>query len=185
MRSEPASPARLVPRAPWVRHAGICLLVVLAMLVLMRWWSWAWAPASVIAILYLMYASIEMTERRSRQLREAALAGPRPDTHSALVARERIGSRILATLVLGMLAMSVIVAALVVDSQMLGVGTTMVFGAIVFLGLPAWAAAVGDAMPRWPQASTGRSRQLGSDAAPDAAAGVMSSSTMAPTQRMK
>jgi len=148
MRSEPMPPARPLPRAPWARHAAICVLVALAMLVMMRWWAWAWAPASVIAILYLMYASLEMTERRSRQLRATALTGPRPDTHSTLVARERIGARILATLVLGLLAMAVIVAALVIDSQMLGIGTAMVFGAIVFVGLPAWAAAVGDALPR-------------------------------------
>lgn len=185
VRSEPASPAHVVPRAPWLRHAGICLLVVLAMLVLMRWWAWAWAPASVIAILYLMYASLEMTERRSRALRESAMSGPRPDTHSALVARERIGARILATLVLGLFAIALIVAALVIDSQLLGIGTAMVFGAVVFVGLPAWAAAVGDSLPAQPTDWEGGPRQLGSGGAPDAAAGAMSSSTMAPTHRMK
>ena len=45
------------------------------------------------------------------------------------------------------MGMALIVAAVAIDSHMLGIGTAVTFGAIVFLGLPAWAAAVGDALP--------------------------------------
>ena len=136
------------PHAGWVRHATVCLLIACAMVAVMRWWPWAWAPASIIGILYLMYASIEMAESRSRALREVSVRGPRPDTHSALIARERIGARILATLVIGALAMALIVAALVLDSRTLGLGAAMTFGVVVFVGLPTWAAVVGDSMPQ-------------------------------------
>lgn len=144
-------------RARWARHATVCLLVGCAMIAVMRWWTWAWAPASVIAILYLMYASIEMAEWRSRVLREATVTGPRPDTHSALIARERIGARILSTLLLGAAAMALIVAALVLDLRALGIGTAMAFGMLVFVGWPVWAAIVGDSMPTSARAQ-GRSR---------------------------
>jgi hypothetical protein len=143
----PLASRRLAARSCWGRHALVCTCIASAMLVLMRWWAWAWAPASIIAIIYLMYASIEMTEARARALRDAWRSAPRPRTRAALVARERIGATILATLAIGFLAMAVIVAALVLDSQMLGVGTAVVFCAVVFVGLPAWAAAVGDSLP--------------------------------------
>lgn len=157
-------------RSRWARHATVCLLVACAMVAVMRWWAWAWAPASVIAILYLMYASIEMAEWRSRTLREVSVTGPRPDTHSALIARERIGARILSTLVLGAAAMALIVAALVLDLQTLGIGTAMAFGIVVFVGLPTWAAMVGDGMPQSMRA-LGRSRprlEAEQDGRPDA-----------------
>lgn len=136
------------PRARWARHATACLLIACAMVAVMRWWAWAWAPASIVAILYLMYASIEMAESRSRALGDVCTRGPRPDTHSALVERERVGARILATIVFGTLAMALVVAALVLDWRTLGLGTAMTFGAVVFFGLPAWAAMVGDAIPQ-------------------------------------
>ena len=134
-------------RASWTRHAAVCLLIAAAMGAVIRWWAWAWAPACIIGILYLMYASLEMTEARSRALREVSVRGPRPDTHSALIARERIGARILATLVFGILAIALIVAALVLDWRTLGLGTAMTFGVVVFVGLPTWAAVVGDDLP--------------------------------------
>ena len=127
------------------------------MVAVMRWWTWAWAPASVIAILYLMYASIEMAEWRSRTLREVSVTGPRPDTHSALIARERIGARILSTMLLGAAAFASIVAALVLDSRMLGIGTAAAFGIVVLVGWPAWAAIAGDSVPPSTRA-LGRSR---------------------------
>lgn len=135
------------PRARWVRHAAVCALIGCAMVTVMRWWAWAWAPASVIAILYLMYASIEMAESRSRALQSSLTDGPRPATQRVLVERERIGARILVTLLSGVLAIALVVAALVLDWKTLGVGTAMTFGVIVFVGLPTWAAAVGDSMP--------------------------------------
>lgn len=143
----PASTERRAARPGWARHALVCTCIACAMLVLMRWWAWAWAPASIVAIIYLMYASIEMTEARARALRDAWRAGPRPRTRAALVARERVGATILATLAIGILSIAVIVAALLLDSQMLGVGTAMVFCAVVFVGLPTWAASVGDTLP--------------------------------------
>lgn len=148
--SQPPHPtqATSLPRARVTRHAAVCLLIACGMVALMRWWSWAWAPASIIAILYLMYASIEMAELRVRTLRDLSIEGPRPDTRSALVARERIGARILATLLIGAAAMALIVAALLLDSRTLGVGAAVTFGVVVFVGLPSWAAAVGDSMPQ-------------------------------------
>jgi asparagine N-glycosylation enzyme membrane subunit Stt3 len=65
-----------------------------------------------------------------------------------LVERERIGARILSTLVIGTLAMALVVAALVLDLPTLGMGTAMTFGVVVFVGLPTWAAVVGDAVPQ-------------------------------------
>lgn len=135
-------------RASWTRHAAVCLLIAAAMLAVMRWWAWAWAPACIIGILYLMYASLEMAESRSRALRCATTSGPRPDTHTALVERERIGARILVTLLGGALAMALIVAALVLDWSMLGLGTATTFGVVVLVGLPTWAAVVGDSIPQ-------------------------------------
>lgn len=134
------------PRTRWVRHVTVCALMACAMLAVMRWWSWAWAPASIAAILYLMYASIDMAESRARTFRDLSTSGPRPDTHSALVARERIGARILATLLIGTASMALVVAALVLDSRTLGVGTATAFGAVIFVGLPTWTAVVGGRM---------------------------------------
>jgi len=139
---------RPAPRARWVRHAAVCLLIAAAVLVAIRWWAWAWAPACIIGILYLMYASIEMAELRSRALRQASVSGPRPNTRSTLVERERVGARILVTLLCGVLAMALVVAALVLDLSALGLGTAMAFGIVVFVGLPTWAAAIGDSMPQ-------------------------------------
>lgn len=70
------------PRVRWVRHVAVCLLIGASMLAVIRWWAWAWAPACVIGILYLMYASIEMVDLRSRALRAASVSDPRPDTRS-------------------------------------------------------------------------------------------------------
>ena len=136
------------PRVSWVRHATVCLLIMCAMLAVMRWWAWAWAPACIIGILYLMYASLEMAESRSRAVQRSLTDGPRPVTQSVLVERERIGARILVTLLSGVLAMALIVAALVLDWRMLGLGTAMTFGVVVFVGLPTWAAVVGDSIPQ-------------------------------------
>ena len=144
----PREPARSAVRRLWWRHAAVCILIACVMLAVMRWWAWAWAPASVIAILYLMYASIEMAESRSRALQSSLTDGPRPATQRVLVERERIGARILVTLLSGVLAIALVVAALVLDWKSLGVGTAMTFGTIVFVGLPTWAAAVGDSMPQ-------------------------------------
>ncbi len=144
----PRMAVRAAHRASWIRHAVTCVLIAAAMLVVIRWWSWAWAPACIIGILYLMYASLEMAESRSRALRHEATSGPRPDTRTVLVERERIGARILVTLLSGALAMALIVAALVLDWRMLGLGTAMTFGVVVFVGLPTWAAVVGDSIPQ-------------------------------------
>ena len=142
------SPAPRTARRLWWRHAGMCVAIACAMLAVMRWWSWAWAPASVVAILYLMYASLEMADSRSRALRDSLTSGPRPATRTVLVERERIGTRILVTLLAGACALGLVVAALALDSRVLGVGTAMAFGMVVFIGLPTWAAAVGDSMPQ-------------------------------------
>lgn len=130
-------------RARWAGHAAVCLLIACAMLAVMRWWAWAWAPASIVGIIYMMYASIEMAESRSRALHDFPASGPRPNTHSALVARERIGARILATLLLGVLAMAAVVAAVALDSRTLGLGAAASFGAIVLVGMPTWTARAG------------------------------------------
>lgn len=147
LRTPRAAPQHPVHRTSWPRHAATCVLIAVAMLVVIRWWAWAWAPACIIGILYLMYASLEMTESRARALRRASTSGPRPDTRSTLVERERIGARILVTLMCGALSMALVVAALVLDARTLGLGTAMAFGIVVFVGLPTWAAAVGDGMP--------------------------------------
>lgn len=144
----PGMGVRAAHRASWIRHAATCVLIAAVMLIVIRWWAWAWAPACIIGILYLMYASLEMAESRSRALRCATTSGPRPDTHTALVERERIGARILVTLLGGALAMALVVAALVLDRRMLGLGTAMTFGVVVFVGLPTWAAVVGDSIPQ-------------------------------------
>ena len=143
----PQPRSRTMTRGRWFRHVAVCALLALSLAAVMRWYPWAWAPASIAAIVYMMYASLDMAERRSRSLREASISGPRPGTRAAAVARERIGARILATLAIGLMGIALIVAAVAIDSHMLGIGTAVTFGAIVFLGLPAWAAAVGDALP--------------------------------------
>lgn len=146
--SAAGSPERRGVRGLWWRHAGVCAIIACAMLAVMRWWSWAWAPASVVVILYLMYASLEMADARSRALRDSRTSGPRPGTYAVLVERERIGTRILVTLLAGICAMGLVVAALVLDSSVLGIGTAMAFGMVVLVGLPTWAAVVGDSLSR-------------------------------------
>jgi hypothetical protein len=148
IQAAPRTAVRAAHRANWIRHAVVCLMISVAVLVVIRWWAWAWAPSCIIGILYLMYASIEMAESRSRALRDGSVHGPRPNTHAMLVERERIGARILSTLVIGTLAMALVVAALVLDLPTLGMGTAMTFGVVVFVGLPTWAAVVGDAVPQ-------------------------------------
>jgi len=142
----PRTAVRASRRASWIGHAAVCLVMSAAMLVVIRWWAWAWAPSCVVGILYLMYASIGMAESRSLALRDVSVIGPRPDTRSMLVERERIGARILSTLVIGTLAMALVVVALVLDWRTLALGTAMTFGVVVFVGLPAWAAVVGGAV---------------------------------------
>lgn len=146
--SAAGSPERRAMRGLWWRHSGVCIVIACAMLAVMRWWSWAWAPASVVAILYLMYASLEMAASRSRALRDSLTSGPRPATRAVLVERERIGTRIVFTLLAGIWAMGMVVAALVLDSSVLGIGTAVAFGMVVFVGLPTWAAVVGDSIPQ-------------------------------------
>lgn len=146
-RTPPPMSMRSANGTSWARHVAVCLLISAATLLIMRWWAWAWAPAAIIGIIYLMYASLKMTEARSRALRDLSIRGPRPDTRSALVARERIGARILATLAIGFIAIALVVAALALDSRTLGLGTAMTFSLVVFIGLPTWAAVVGDDLP--------------------------------------
>lgn len=144
----PRTAVRASRRADWIRHAAVCLLIAAAMLVVIRWWAWAWAPSCIVGILYLMYASIGMAESRSLSLGDVSVDGPRPDTRSMLMERERTGARILSTLVIGTLAMALVVAALMLDWRTLGLGAAMTFGVVVFVGLPTWAAVVGDSIPQ-------------------------------------
>jgi hypothetical protein len=109
-------------------------------------WSWslAWLPALLGAVVFGLYAWLILLERseRRRRLRTARV----PASPWALPASQRIGFRLMAVITLGLAACAIILAAALMERPAMALGALVFFLLLLFIGLPFWAAAAGEAV---------------------------------------
>jgi hypothetical protein len=117
-------------------------------------WSWslAWLPALLGAVVFGLYAWLIVLERSERQ--RGSRAAPMPSSPWALPASQRIGLRLIAMITLGLAACAVILAAALMERPAMALGAMVFFLLLLFIGLPFWAAAAGEASELTPRPET-------------------------------
>gem|GEM_PF-4748668 len=77
-----------------------------------------------------------------------------PSSPWALPASQRIGLRLMAMITLGLVACAVILAAALMERPAMALGAMVFFLLLLFIGLPFWAAAAGEASELTPRPAT-------------------------------
>lgn len=101
------------------------------------WWPQAWMPASLLLIVYAMFSlltAIDVWAHRSGGVVRGEL----------LAAQERVALGTIGVVVAGLAAISVVLAAAILEARLVAVGAFAVFILMVFIGLPFWAAAASE-----------------------------------------
>lgn len=101
------------------------------------WWPQAWMPASLLLIVYAMFTLLTAIDAGAHRRGGIARGG-------LLAAQERVALGTIGVVVAGLAAVSVVLAAAILESRLVAVGAFAVFILMLFIGLPFWAAAASE-----------------------------------------
>jgi len=106
-------------------------------------WPLAWVPAALLNIMFALYAVSRAIDWRvhhesrlppiSSVARKQALIGE---------ARQRVGIMALVTIAAGLIAVAAVLASVVFEWRVVGLGALAIFLLLVFFGFPVWVAAI-------------------------------------------
>lgn len=107
---------------------------------------WVWPAVWIPAVIVMIAAAIFLASSRiDREVRHETALPPLPrDTKEEVrnASRNRVGIRMIVTIGLAMLALSIVVSGLLFDWPYVAVGVLAILTLLLFFGLPVWVAAI-------------------------------------------
>jgi len=144
-RGRRAAPVRRRrPRPGRVVVAGLVIAVMLAAVAIIWGLAWAWVPAVLAAILFVVVIAMDRLDRRVRH--EQPLP-EMPEPRREQVTRTEawtVGTETTFIILGGLAAIALVLASVFLEWPLVALGGLLVFAWCVLLGMPVWLAAVGD-----------------------------------------